>query len=147
MKITSTAFKHNKMIPKQYSCEGENINPPLFISEVPIPAKSLVLILHDHDGPDNDFVHWVVWNIDPKIKEIKEGSLPVDAVEGKNDAGKDGWFGPCPPSGKHRYEFHFYALSSILDLPMTTDKKKLREVMQGKILEESSLVGLYEKVE
>lgn len=147
MKISSTAFKHNKMIPKEYTCEGEGLNPPLTISEPPPEGtKSLALIVHDHDGPEGDFVHWVVWNIDPKIKEMKEGLMPVDAQEGKNDAGESGWVPPCPPSGRHRYEFSLYALNAIIDLPTSSDKHDLRKEMIGRILEETSIVGFYEKM-
>ena len=146
MKITSTAFKHNKMIPKKYTCEGEDVNPPLSFSEIPNGTKSLALIMHDHDGAGGDFVHWIVWNLDPKVSEIKEGWMPVDAKEGENDVGKPGWIGPCPVSDKHRYEFRLYALDSILDLPLETVKVGFREEIQGKILAEASLLGLYEKV-
>lgn len=145
MKITSTAFKHNKLIPKEYTCQGEGLNPPLNISELPDGTKSLALVVHDHDAPSGDFVHWLVWNIDPKVSEIKEGWMPVDAQEGENDAGKVGWIPPCPPSGKHRYEFHFYALDSIIDLLPTSNKTDLRDEMKGKVLKEASLVGFYEK--
>lgn len=145
MKITSTAFKHNKMIPKKYTCQGEGINPPLHISDLPEGTKSLALIVHDHDLPGGDFVHWLVWNFDPKVSDIKEEWMPIDAQEGKNDAGKIGWIAPCPPFGKHRYEFHLYALDSIIDLLPTSNKMDLREEMKGKILEEASLVGFYEK--
>jgi Raf kinase inhibitor-like YbhB/YbcL family protein len=145
MKITSTAFKHNKMIPREFSCQGEGLNPPLLISESPEDTKSLALVVHDHDGLEGDFVHWLIWNIDPKVPEIKEGWMPIDALEGVNDAGKVGWVPPCPSSGKHRYEFHLYALDTILDLLPTSNKSDFRDVIKGKVLAEASLVGVYEK--
>ena len=134
------------MIPKDYTCQGDGINPSLRIEEVPEGTKSLALIMHDHDVAGGDFVHWLAWNIDPKVPEIKEGWMPIDAMEGKNDAGQVGWIPPCPPSGKHRYEFHIYALDSILDLLPTSNKTDFRDEIKGKILAEASLVGFYEKM-
>ncbi len=145
MKIQSSAFHTNGMMPSQYTCDGIDVHPALQISEVPENAKSLALIVHDHDAPGGDFAHWVLWNIDPHLREIREGALPVGAQEGENDMGKIGWNGPCPPSGTHRYEFHLYALDCMLELPVATHKTGLRNHIQENIIEEASLVGLYKR--
>lgn len=117
MKITSPSFQENAFIPSKYTCDGENINPPLVISDVSADAKSLALIVDDPDAPVGTFVHWLVWNIPPRVGEIKEGSLPEGSIQGTNDFGKKEYGGPCPPSGTHRYFFRLYALNQELNLP------------------------------
>src|SRR3954462_5308943 len=99
--VTSTAFKNGKNIPEQYTCEGKNINPPISINGVPDKAESLVLIMDDPDAPNGGFTHWVLYNISPKDKTIKEDSSP--GKNGENGAGKASYTGPCPPSGVHHY--------------------------------------------
>ncbi len=146
MKITSSEFARGGMIPTKYTCQGDDVNPSLYISDVPNSAKSMALIVHDHDAPGGDFVHWLVWNIDPKIKEIDTGTVPFMSHEGQNDFGKIGWGGPCPPSGKHHYDFHLYALDAMLDLPDGTGKEHLRSKIQEHILEAASVIGTYQKI-
>jgi Raf kinase inhibitor-like YbhB/YbcL family protein len=147
MKLTSEAFEDNRSIPKQYTCQGEDVSPPLRIAGVPEGSKSLALLVHDHDAPSGDFVHWIIWNINPQtIEKIEQGTTPIDSVEGTTDFNRIGYGGPCPPSGIHRYEFHLYALDSVLDLPAGSDKAFFREAIKDKIIEECSLTGLYEKV-
>jgi Raf kinase inhibitor-like YbhB/YbcL family protein len=145
MKIKSRAFDNQGTIPKKYSCEGDNINPPLEISGIPAKAKTLAIIVCDPDAPNGDFVHWLLWNIDPKTEVIEEGTAPVTAIEGINDAGHNDFLGPCPPSGMHRYEFHIYALDDVLDLPEISNKDALREQIKGHIIEEAQVTGLYSK--
>lgn len=145
MKLSSTAFKENSMIPKKYTCQGEGTCPAFEIEDSLPGTKSFTIIMHDPDAPGTGFTHWVVWNIDPSVREIEEMTLPVGACEGINGVGEMGWIAPCPPSGTHRYEFHLYALDSILDLPLSTTKEDLEKEMKGKILEESVLIGLYKK--
>ncbi len=145
MELTSTAFEENTPIPEKYTCEGENVRPPLRIAHVPKGTRSLVLVVSDPDAPTPDFTHWLVWNIPPETVSLEEEVLPREAVEGTNDFGNIGWGGPCPPSGTHRYEFHLYALDSLVDLPETSNKTDLQSHIGGFILEESILVGLYSK--
>jgi len=145
MKITSQAFSHNSFIPKKYTCDGENISPPLIITEAPANAKSLVLIVDDPDAPAGTWVHWVVFNIDPTIKEIGENSVPAGAILGKNDFGKLDYGGPCPPSGTHRYFFKIYTLDTTLNLPEGTTKAEAEKSMEGHVLDKEELVGLYKK--
>lgn len=143
MHISSSAFKDNEHIPYQYTCDGKNTNPPLAITDVPAGAKSLVLIMDDPDAPGGEWVHWLVWNINPATVAISEHSVPVAAVEGVTDFKKPGYGGPCPPDGMHRYFFKLYALDTKLDLQPSAVKADLEKAMQGHIVSQSQLVGLY----
>lgn len=141
MKLTSPAFKNNGFIPERFTCNKGNISPELSLENIPELTKTLALIVDDPDAPSGDWVHWVVYNI-PVVKRIEEGSIP--GVLGKNDFGEQGYTGPCPPSGTHRYFFKAYALDISLDLEGKADKKTLEKAMQGHILGKAELVGLYE---
>lgn len=147
MNLSSTDFESNGNIPEKFTCDGDNINPHLSFSDIPKNAQSLALIVNDPDAPSGDFVHWIMWNIDPTITEIMQGTTPMSAVEGQNDTGEPGWTGPCPPSGTHHYEFHLFALNQKLDLPDEADKHEFREALEGAIIEEAILVGLYKRVQ
>jgi len=145
MKLTSPAFKNQSFIPSRYTCDGENINPPLLIDQVPNSAQSFVLIVDDPDAPGGNWVHWLVWNIPPKAREIKEGKKIKGALEGFNDFHQKGYGGPCPPSGIHHYQFKIYALDQLLDLPPTTSKEELLKATSGHIIDQDMLVGLYQR--
>jgi hypothetical protein len=145
MKLISPAFDNNQSIPSEYTCDGENINPPLQISEVPTEAQSLVLIVDDPDAPAGTWVHWTVWNIDPQTTEIAKDSVPAGAVEGMTSFGKTGYGGPCPPSGEHRYFFKLYALDKELDLSASSGKDELEQIMPGHVLDSVELIGLYSR--
>ncbi len=141
MKITSD-FKNNEMIPKKYTCQGEDINPTLKFEDIPKNAKSLALIMDDPDAPNKTFVHWVLYNI-PITDKIDENSYL--GIQGINSAGSIGYVGPCPPSGKHRYFFKLYALDTVLDLKKAVSKEDLKKAMKGHIIERTQLIGLYSK--
>lgn len=147
MKLESSAFKNNKMIPAKYTCDGERINPPLSISGVPAEAKSLALIMDDPDAPSGTWVHWIVWNLPAgrQVFRLEEGSNP-GGVSGKNSWGKTGYGAPCPPSGTHRYFFKLYAIDGVLGEDITTTKEDLLKMIEGHILEQTELIGLYKKV-
>ena len=145
MKISSTAFGHNGLIPKKYTCDGSDINPPLKFEEIPANARALALIVDDPDAPMGTWVHWVVWNIDPKTADIKEDSVPKGAMQGMNDFRKRDYGGPCPPAGTHRYFFKLYALDMPLNIGATAGKTVLESSMKGHILAEAQLIGLYER--
>lgn len=156
MKLESPVFEHNGAIPAKYTCDGENIIPPLRISEAPEGTQGLVLIMDDPDvpknlRPDGVFDHWLVWNIPPEVSEILEGQdLPAGRqdqwVVGKNTSGRIGYTGPCPPDREHRYFFKLYALDTILDLPAeTTTKADLESAIAGHILERTELMGRYNR--
>ena len=143
MKIESDVFLNNNKIPALYTCDGKGIQPPLKILNVPEKAKSLALIIDDPDAPNGDFVHWVVWNLDPKTFIIENGTAPKDAIEGYTNLNKSGWVAFCPPSGLHHYNFKLYALDAVLSLPKSANKADLLRVMKGHIIENAILVGLY----
>jgi len=145
MKITSPAFTNNSNLPNKYTCDGQGINPPLIIAEVPANAQSLALISDDPDAPMGTYVHWLVWNIDPKTTKIKENSIPQGASLGKTSAGTTGYVAPCPPTGTHRYFFKLYALDIKLDLTPNAGKDNLEKAMQGHILDSAELISLYKR--
>lgn len=145
MLLTSSSFERDQFIPAKFTCDGGDINPELHIQNVPDGAKSLALIMDDPDAPGRTFVHWLVWNIDPKTTIIKEESKPPGSTEGKTDFGRVGYGGPCPPSGAHRYFFKLYALDVALDLSAGSDKRELEEAMSGRVLAETELVGIYQR--
>jgi Raf kinase inhibitor-like YbhB/YbcL family protein len=145
LRITSTAFTEGKPIPPVYTCQGQNINPPLAIAGVPPGTKSLTLVVDDPDAPMGTWDHWVMWNIDPATTKINENSEPLDAIQGRNSGGMNRYAGPCPPSGTHRYFFKLYALDARLTLPSSAAKRDLESAMQGHILAQAQLMGTYKK--
>ena len=142
LKLSSSEFEHEGYIPVKYTCQGENINPPISIEGIPKETKSLALVMEDPDAPGGIFDHWAVWNIRP-TKTIKEDSMPGRIA--KNSIGDYSYTGPCPPSGTHRYFFKIYALDTLLDLEKDVDKKMLEQAVQGHILAYGELMGLYRK--
>jgi Raf kinase inhibitor-like YbhB/YbcL family protein len=152
MQITSNAFNPDGSIPKQYTCEGANISPPLAWSGVPSGAKSLALIVDDPDVPDpaapvRMWVHWVLYNLPVGGFGLDEAvqTLPAGALEGKNDWEVTGYGGPCPPIGRHRYFHKLYALDVVLPDLREPDKKALEQAMQGHIVAEAQVIGTYQK--
>jgi len=144
MNITSSVFENNQNIPSKYTCDSENINPPLEIGDIPEETKSLALIVDDPDAPNGDWVHWVVFNIPPSTTSIQEGKAP-EGTEGMTDFERNGWGGPCPPSGSHRYFFKLYALDMELDLDPSATKAELETAMTGHVLDRTELIGLYQR--
>ncbi|HLI93059.1 MAG TPA: YbhB/YbcL family Raf kinase inhibitor-like protein [Puia sp.] len=140
--ITSPAFGANSMIPAKYTCQGQSISPALHLGEFPSQTKSLAIIVHDPDAGHDGFTHWVAWNIHP-MNDIPENYK--GGVQGLNGAHKAGYMGPCPPSGVHHYHFMVYALDTRLDLGTRSDKADLEKAMQGHIVAQGDLVGLYSK--
>jgi len=140
--ITSPAFDGKGFIPQKYTCDGDDVNPPLTIEGVPEETKSLVLIVDDPDAPMGTWDHWVVWNI-PPVEKIEENSVP--GVEGLNDFKKHSYGGPCPPSGIHRYFFKVYALDTKLDLNPNSRKKNVEKSMEDHIIAEGEIVGVYSR--
>jgi Raf kinase inhibitor-like YbhB/YbcL family protein len=144
-RISSNAFENNGGIPLKFTCDGMDINPPLAIQGVPAGAKSLALIVDDPDAPRGMWVHWVVWNIDPKITDIREDSVPKGALQGMNDFRKHDYGGPCPPSGTHRYFFKLYALDTQLNIGPNSEKTSLEKAMQGHIISQAQIMGTYKR--
>ncbi|MDR9449847.1 MAG: YbhB/YbcL family Raf kinase inhibitor-like protein [Acidimicrobiia bacterium] len=148
MQITSSAFADHTPIPDLYTCNGEDINPPLDIAAVPAGAMSLALVVTDPDAPDPAapkvvWEHWLIWNIAPDTSSIEAGRVPAGAVQGTNSWGRTDYGGPCPPIGTHRYFFKLYALDMTLALGTPSIKADVETAMQGHILAEVELVGLY----
>jgi len=135
-------FKNNGFIPQKYTCDGNDVNPPLNIEGVPKETQSLALIVDDPDAPMGTWDHWVVWNI-PPAEKIMENSVP--GTEGLNDFRRRSYGGPCPPSGTHRYFFKVYALDTRLDLSPSSRKKDVERAMKGHVIAEGELVGLYRR--
>jgi Raf kinase inhibitor-like YbhB/YbcL family protein len=146
MTITSPVFSHMGMIPPKYTCNGENVNPPLIIENIPEGTKSLALIVDDPDAPVGIWVHWLLWNIRPDHDEIAENSVPRGALQGTNDFRKLSYGGPCPPSGTHRYFFKLFALDTLLTLEPGARKDELEKAMSGHILEKAEIIGMYRQI-
>jgi hypothetical protein len=144
-KISSSAFENGGEIPKKYTCDGENVNPPLQFENVPAKAKSLALVFDDMDAPKGSYVHWILWNIPPNTKEVKENSIPEGAVAGMNDFKKHHYGGPCPPRRAHKYVFKIYALDFSLPLNPNSTKMDLEKAMGGHVLAQTQWMGVYKR--
>ena len=142
MKLSSPSFQDHGMIPKKFTCQGEDVNPELTIDKSPENTQSLVLIVDDPDAPMGTWVHLVVYDI-PRIPMIPEHSMP--GKQGINSSRKKDYGGPCPPSGTHRYFFKIYALDQTLNLPEGKDARAVNKAMDGHILDKAQLIGLYKK--
>ena len=148
--ITSSVFSEGQAIPNRYTCDGPDVSPDLAWSGVPETAVSLALICDDPDAPMGTWVHWVLFNI-PADADGLPAEVPSDAIlengarHGKNDFGKLGYGGPCPPGGTHRYFFKFYALDTQVELDSGSTKAELLEAMEGHILAEAQLMGIYSR--
>jgi Raf kinase inhibitor-like YbhB/YbcL family protein len=149
--LIESVFKSQQPIPSKYTCDGENISPPLKFSQIPSGAKSLVLIVDDPDAPRGTFDHWVVWNLPPNLKELTEDAqeltrLSPAPIQGVNGYGKAYYSGPCPPAGKpHHYHFKLYALNAQLSLPEGSTKQEVEEAMKKFIIAQTELVGTYQR--
>jgi len=153
MKLASESFDNNRAIPTKFTCEGKNISPELHWSAIPDGTQSLALICDDPDAPrDEPWVHWVLYNMPPTLKKLKEGIVVKDILkgthEGKNDFGDLGYGGPCPPKGHgiHRYIFTLYILDIKLNLQEGATKNEVLQAMQGHVLDKTQLIGLYERI-
>lgn len=151
LSISSPAFQDGEKIPAKYTCQGQDISPPLKWNRVPDETQSLALILDDPDAPSGVFTHWVIFNLLPDRRELPEAvpaasQLPSGALQGKNDFGKIGYGGPCPPPGyPHRYRFTLYALDRQLDLKAGSSKQQVLNAIEGHILAQGQLTGTYQR--
>jgi len=148
--ITSSAFTEGGMIPRQYTCDGEDISPPLAWTGVPEGTKSIALICDDPDAPVGTWVHWVLFNIPPSTRDLPASVPPKEALDngakhGTNDFRKLGYGGPCPPGGTHRYYFKLYALDAEIPSEAGITKAQLLKEMEGHILAEGQLLGRYRR--
>jgi Raf kinase inhibitor-like YbhB/YbcL family protein len=143
MEIKSDVFKNGEKIPPKYTCDGENVSPPLSFGDIPPETVSLVLIMDDPDAQGGIFDHWIAWNIPAETGEIPENGIPTEAVFGRNGFGTENYGGPCPPSGVHRYFFRLYALDTALGLEAGSNKDELKNAMEGHVLADAELFGVY----
>lgn len=151
MELSSPAFDDGARIPERYTCDGEDLSPPLRFQGVPDAARSLAIIMDDPDAPRGVFVHWLIWNIPARVEALPEGIPPGEIVEGlapaaqgRNGFGQLGYRGPCPPPGpEHRYRFRLTALDTILSLSPGVDRARLEEAMEGHVMDESVLTATY----
>jgi len=146
--LTSPAFAHGETIPCKYTCDGEDISPPLRWSDPPQGTQSLALIADDPDAPIGTWVHWVLYNLPAETRGLPEAippdaDLPDGSRHGRNSWRRLGYGGPCPPSGTHRYFFKLYALDTVLDLVASASKKQLLRTMERHILAQAELMGVY----
>jgi Raf kinase inhibitor-like YbhB/YbcL family protein len=154
MTLASSAFAPAAPIPSRYSCDGANVSPPLSWAGVPAGTKSLALIVADPDAPDPKapkmtWVHWVLYDLPPEAKGLREAipskGLPAGTLEGCNDWGKTGYGGPCPPIGRHRYIHTLYALDTVLPDLGNPTRGKLLSAMEGHVLATAELIGTYQR--
>ena len=143
MEISSGDFPNGGPIPARFTCDDVNHSPSLRISGVPKAAKGLVLIMDDADAPGGTQNHWLVWNLSPDLKEFSTNSVPAGAVQGLNDLKKNGYSGPCPASGEHRYYFRLYAVDVVVNLPPTARRADIDKAIRGHILKDATLLGRY----
>ena len=152
MKLESPAFTAGGEIPPEYTCDGADESPPLSWSGVPPDARSLALIVDDPDAPDpaapkRTWVHWVVWDLPPDLARLEAGAsgrrLPASSFEGMNDSHEQGYGGPCPPIGRHRYFHKLYALDRTLGELGDRTKPGLLRAMEGHVLASAELMGTY----
>lgn len=143
--LESTAFRQGEAIPRRYSCDGDDVSPPLTWSGQPPETQSLALVVDDPDAPGGTFTHWLAWGLDPGAGGLDEGQSAPG--EGRNDFKAEGYGGPCPPPGHgpHRYSFRLYALDSELDVPSGAGKDDLARALADHVLASAELVGTYER--
>ena len=150
IKISSPAFQEGGMIPERYTCDGDDISPPLNWEAVPEETRSIALIVDDPDAPGGTFVHWVLYDLPADLEGLPENlppgkGFPIGGIEGINSTKKTGYEGPCPPSGTHRYFFKVYALDKKLELPAGETKDRLLGAMEGHILGQGQIMARYKR--
>jgi len=148
--VTSTVFSEGGKIPSRYSCDGQDISPPISWTQGPAGTKSYAMISDDPDAPMGTWVHWVIYNIPASVTSLPENvpgqpKLAGDTLQGTNDFKRHGYGGPCPPGGTHRYYFKVYALDTKLDAVPGLTKKKLLKAMEGHIIARGELIGTYSR--
>jgi Raf kinase inhibitor-like YbhB/YbcL family protein len=148
--LKSPAFNNDEMIPKKYTCQGNDISPPLMIEDVPKNTESLTLIVEDPDAPSGTFTHWLLYNLNPDTDQLPE-TIPNDehvgggSRQGMNDFNRFGYSGPCPPAGTHRYFFKLYALDTKLNLEGKVTRTEVQSAIKDHVVAETQLMGKYSK--
>lgn len=150
LELTSTAFKNGAPIPEKYTCDANDLSPPLVWSGAPVRTLSYALVMDDPDAPMKTWVHWVVWNIPGTAGGLREGietksSIDGGIQQGLSDFGKPGYGSPCPPAGVHHYYFRLYALDTFLELPPKASRADLEAAMKDHIAAQAQLMGIYKR--
>jgi Raf kinase inhibitor-like YbhB/YbcL family protein len=150
IRVMSDAFAEGQPIPAKYTCDGQDISPPLRWTGIPTEARELALVVDDPDAPSGLFTHWLVYGLPPQTTGLPEGVPPGETVsgggrQGRNDFGRIGYGGPCPPSGSHRYVFTVYALDAPLGLPAGATRRQLFRAMEGHVIDKGQLIGRYQR--
>jgi len=151
LSLSSPVFGEGEKIPIKYTCDGQDISPPLVWGEPPSGTRAFALIVDDPDAPGGVFTHWVLFNLPRDSRELPEAAPAQDrltsgALQGRNDFGRIGYSGPCPPAGRaHRYRFNLYALDQPLDLKAGASRKQVLDAMRGHILAQGQLTGIYQR--
>jgi len=148
--ITTAAFAPGTAVPSVHTCDGADTSPPLAWSGAPAGTKAFALVVHDPDAPAGDWLHWVAWNIPAAVHALPEGIpkkelLPDGMRQGKNDFGKTGYGGPCPPSGTHHYVFALYAIDAMLSLPASAPRDQIEKEIRAHLLAEAEVTGTYQR--
>ena len=146
-KLASRAFANGEAIPRRFTCDGKNVSPPLAWSGAPAATQSFALIVDDPDAPGGTFTHWILFNLPAGTQllrpAMKASKLPPGAALGVNGFGKEGYGGPCPPSGEHRYIHHLYALDTTLGSLDKPNRQQIDAALTGHVLGEATLIGKY----
>jgi len=148
--VSTSAFRNGDSLPKKFTCDGPDVSPPLSWTDPPAKTKSFAIIADDPDAPGGTWVHWLIYDLPADIRKLPEGlaknpRLPNGALQGRNDFGKTGYNGPCPPRGSpHRYFFKLFALDSQAGLKSGASKAELERAMNGHVLAQSQLMGIYQ---
>jgi Raf kinase inhibitor-like YbhB/YbcL family protein len=143
LRLTSPAFGEGETIPTRYTCDGEDVPPPLTWEDVPTGVNAYALIMDDPDAPAGTWVHWVLYDVPATVRELPDGEAAPAGTQGQNSWDEPGYGGPCPPSGEHRYFFKLYALDGELGLAPGADKETVLDAMQGHVLAQGQLMGVY----
>jgi Raf kinase inhibitor-like YbhB/YbcL family protein len=145
--LRSPAFADGGRISARYTCDGEDISPPLTWNRVPADAKSVALVMQDADAPSGALTHWTMWDLSTRSTGLRDGQVPSGAAEGRNDLGKTGYSGPCPPKGSsaHRYVFRLHALNAELGLPAGADAGAVTRAVEQHSIASGSTTATYKR--
>ena len=150
MVLTSTAFAQGALIPPRYTCDGDDISPPLSWTDVPPATAGFALICDDPDAPSGTWVHWVLYDLPATLRQLPP-ALPatrepaVGGRHGMTDFGRVGYGGPCPPGGTHRYYFRLYAVGASLGLAAGATRRQVEQAIKGRVLAEAQLMGRFHR--
>jgi Raf kinase inhibitor-like YbhB/YbcL family protein len=145
IEVTSTAFREGGTIPRKYTCDGEGVPPPLAWTNIPANAGALALVVDDPDAPRGTFTHWILLDLEPTAATLAERGVLPGVKQAKNSGGKNGYYGPCPPSGMHHYRFTVYALSGPTGLLDGAGLDEALQAIDSKAIARGRLTGLYSR--